>query len=327
VPAEPTTAPAELNPAAASDPGPAIHRLSDNISRVFMGKEDVVRRAVLALVAGGHVLIEDVPGLGKTLLAKAIARSLHADFKRVQFTADLLPSDISGVTIYSPDTQEFRFRKGPVFTNVLLADEINRATPRTQSSLLETMEEHSVTVDGERHLLAEPFFVLATQNPVELEGTYPLPFAQMDRFIVRLSIGYLDRENEIRLLREQRGGDPLDQIEAVLTCDDLILAQKAARSVRIDDSLLGYIIDIVRATRATDQLEFGASPRGSLDLQRFAQSIAFLDGRDFVLPDDVKEGARVTLPHRLITRKGTRSVSVAAGDVIDQILEKIAVPI
>jgi MoxR-like ATPase len=327
VPAEPTTAPTNADAANTTEPGLAVQRLADNISRVFIGKEDVVRRAVLALVSGGHVLIEDVPGLGKTLLAKAIARSLHADFKRVQFTADLLPSDISGVTIYSPETQEFKFRRGPIFTNVLLADEINRATPRTQSALLETMEESSVTVDGERHQLAEPFFVLATQNPVELEGTYPLPFAQMDRFIVRLSIGYLDRDNEIRLLREQRAGDPLEAIEAALNCDDLVRAQEAARGVRIEDSLLGYIVDIIRATREADQLEFGASPRGSLDLQRYAQAIAFLDGRDFVLPDDIKESARVTLPHRLITRKGTRSVSVAAGDVIDQILEKIAVPI
>lgn len=321
----------DIEPVAPADTGAdtaaAVRRLEENISRVFIGKEDVVRQAVLALVSGGHLLIEDVPGLGKTLLAKAIAKSLHADFKRVQFTADLLPSDISGVTIFSPDTREFNFRKGPVFTNVLLADEINRATPRTQSSLLETMEEHSVTVDGHRHELEEPFFVLATQNPVELEGTYPLPFAQMDRFIVRLSIGYLDRENEIRLLREQRAGDPLDQIDTAMNCDELIRAQRAARAVRVEETLAGYVIDIVAATRESESLEYGASPRGSLDVQRFAQAIAFLAGRDYVLPDDIKESARLTLPHRLIARKGTRSVSVGAGDVVEQILERVEVPV
>lgn len=305
---------------------PDVHRLVDSVSTAFIGKEEVVRNAVLALVSGGHVLIEDVPGLGKTLLAKAIAKSLHADFKRIQFTADLLPSDVTGVTIFSQETHHFHFRKGPIFANVLLADEINRATPRTQSSLLEAMEEHAVTVDGEKHELESPFFVLATQNPVELEGTYPLPFAQMDRFMVRLSIGYLDRENEIRLLQEQRRADPLERIEPVMSCAELRRAQRAARAVAFEDSLAGYLIDIVRATREAEGLEFGASPRGSLDLQRFSQSTALLDGRDYVLPDDIKNAARLILPHRLIARKGTRSVSVDAADVVDRILESIAVP-
>jgi len=304
-----------------------IRRLVDSVSRAFIGKEDVVTHAVLALVSGGHVLIEDVPGLGKTLLAKAIARSLHADFKRVQFTADLLPSDITGVTIYSQDTHQFHFRPGPIFTNVLLADEINRATPRTQSSLLEAMEEHSVTVDGQKHELDAPFFVLATQNPVELEGTYPLPFAQMDRFMIRLSIGYLDRENEIRLLRQQQEADPLAAVRPVMSCNDLQEIQRAVARISVEESLAGYLIDIVHATREADGLEYGASPRGSLDLQRFAQANALLDGRDFILPDDIKKAARLILPHRLITRKGTRSVSVNAADAIDRILENVPVPI
>lgn len=315
--------PATGNPSASAN----IQRLVDSVAQVFIGKEDVVTNAVLALVSGGHVLIEDVPGLGKTLLAKAIAKSLHADFKRVQFTADLLPSDITGVTIFSQDTHQFHFRPGPIFTNVLLADEINRATPRTQSSLLEAMEEHSVTVDGQKHELDQPFFVLATQNPVELEGTYPLPFAQMDRFMIRLSIGYLDRENEIRLLRQQQESDPLGAVRPVMSCNDLQEIQHAVMQINVEESLAGYLIDIVHATRAADGLEYGASPRGSLDLQRFAQANALLAGRDYVLPDDIKKAARLILPHRLITRKGTRSVSVNAADAIDRILENIAVPI
>ncbi len=301
--------------------------LITEISKVFLGKEDVIRNAILALISGGHVLLEDVPGLGKTLLAKSIARAVSADFKRIQFTADLLPSDISGVTVYSQDSGQFSFRKGPVFTNILLGDEINRATPRTQSSLLEAMEEKSVTVDGENHQLEEPFFVLATQNPVELEGTYPLPFAQMDRFITRLSIGYLKRDDEIQVLMTQRSGQSLENIQSVMTCHDLRAIQKDVRSIRIEESLCGYIVDIVRATREEDSLEFGASPRGSLDLQRFSQAIALIEGRDYVLPDDVKSAARHVLPHRLIARKGTRSVSLNTNEVIDHIIDSVEVPV
>lgn len=304
-----------------------VRRLVENVSRVFIGKEQVVSQAVLALVAGGHVLIEDVPGLGKTLLAKALARSLAADFKRVQFTADLLPSDITGVTIFAPERHEFTFRRGPVFTNVLLADEINRATPRTQSALLEAMEEQSVTVDGQRHVLEWPFFVLATQNPVELEGTYPLPFAQMDRFMVRLSIGYLDRAMEMKLLQMQQHEDPLAKLEPVMTPDTLAQVHAAVRNVAIEQTLLGYLVDIVHATRAADSLEHGASPRGSLDVQRFSQALALLAGREYVLPDDIKQAARLVLPHRLITRRGTRAVTVTALGVIDHIIESVPVPV
>lgn len=312
---------------AISNPTSQTRRLIENVSHAFIGKEQVVSHAVLALVAGGHVLIEDVPGLGKTLLAKAITRSLNADFKRIQFTADLLPSDITGVTIFAPERREFSFRKGPVFTNILLGDEINRATPRTQSSLLEAMEENKVTVDGEVYPLPSPFFVMATQNPVELEGTYPLPFAQMDRFMVRLSIGYLDKDAEVEMLKQQRNADPLDSVEPMMDCETLGQIQAAVRNVSLDDTLLGYIVDLVQATRSEESLEYGASPRGSLDLQTLSQATALLAGRDYVLPDDIKQSARLALPHRLIARKGTRSVAVNARTVIEHIVGSVPVPI
>ena len=321
------TAATKAPKAQSTDPTENANRLIGSVSRAFLGKEDVVRQAVAALISGGHVLIEDVPGLGKTLLAKAIAKSVSADFKRVQFTADLLPSDITGVTVYSQDRHEFTFRPGPIFTNILLGDEINRATPRTQSSLLEAMEEKCVTVDGEAYPLEEPFFVIATQNPVELEGTYPLPFAQMDRFMIRLSIGYLSRDGEIRVLRDQQTADPLDHVEPTMDCEALRELHTAVRNVTIEESLCGYLVDIIRATREADSLEYGASPRGSLDMQRFSQAVALLAGRDYVLPDDIKEAARVVLPHRLITKKGTRSVSVSAQSVIDHIVDSVDVPI
>lgn len=304
-----------------------VKKLIANVAQAFLGKDEVIARAVLTLIAGGHVLIEDVPGLGKTLLAKAIARSLSADFKRIQFTADLLPSDITGVTVYSPERHEFSFRRGPVFTNILLGDEINRATPRTQSSLLEAMEERHVTVDGVAYALEHPFFVLATQNPIELEGTYPLPFAQMDRFMARLSIGYMDRLAEIRMVREQQKVDPLEKILPVMDCYALTRIQAAARQIRVDDSLAGYLVDIVSATRKAESLEYGASPRGSLDIQAFSQASALLASRDYVLPDDIKQAARLVLPHRLIVRKGTRSVPVSSREVIDHVIDSVAVPV
>ena len=301
--------------------------LIEVISRAFIGKEEVVSHAVLAMVAGGHVLLEDVPGLGKTLLAKAISKSVTADFKRIQFTADLLPSDITGVTIYSQERHEFSFRRGPIFTNILLADEINRATPRTQSSLLEAMEEHRVSVDGEVYTLPLPFFVIATQNPVELEGTYALPFAQMDRFMIRLSIGYLERSSVIDMLCRQQEKDPLEALEPVIACDTVRTIQKVVRSIKVADSIRGYLIDLVRATRCQESLLYGGSPRASLDLQRFSQANALLNNRDYVLPDDVKQAARLILPHRLITQKGTRSVTVNTASIIDHIVESVPVPL
>ena len=309
------------------EPAHLSQGLVENISRAVIGKREVVSHAVVALLAGGHVLLEDVPGVGKTLLAKALAKSLSGEFKRVQFTADLLPSDVTGVTIYSQERRDFFFRKGPIFTNVLLADEINRATPRTQSSLLEAMEEQNVTVDGTIHPLPPPFFTIATQNPVELEGTYPLPFAQMDRFMCRLTIGYMSRGAEMAMLKAQRAIDPLDAIEPVMDCDTLLELQKAVRAVRVTDPLLEYLVQIIEATRTAESLEYGASPRGSLDLQAFSQGIAILQGRDYVLPDDIKQAARLVLPHRLIVRRGNRSITASARTVIDHIVDSVTVPI
>ncbi len=305
----------------------SVQRLIANISQAFTGKDQVVAQAVLTLIAGGHLLLEDLPGLGKTLLAKALAQSVSGRFKRIQFTADLLPSDITGVNIYLAEKREFSFHPGPLFTNVLLGDEINRATPRTQSSLLEAMEEQHVTVDGSVYPLKAPFFVIATQNPVELEGTYPLPFAQMDRFLIRLSIGYLNREQEMQMLRTQQKSHPLDQVKPVMTCEDLHELQKAVREVSVETTLLGYLVDIVQATRKLDVIEYGASPRASLDLQSYSQATALLQGRDFVLPDDIKQSARLVLPHRLINRKGTRSVTVNSRAIVDQVLEMVPVPV
>lgn len=304
-----------------------LRQLIESVSRAFIGKEEVVSQAVLTLVSGGHLLLEDLPGLGKTLLAKAIAKAISADFKRIQFTADLLPSDITGVTIFSPDKHEFTFRKGPLFTQILLEDEINRATPRTQSSLLEAMEEQSVTVDGVLYPLASPFFVIATQNPVELEGTYPLPFAQMDRFMSRLGIGYLEKSAEMEMLRQQRSAQPLDKVEVVMDCPTLLEIQAAARSVAVAEPLLEYIVNIVRATRNAEGVEYGASPRGSLDLQSFSQASALLNGRNYVLPDDIKTGARLVLPHRLIIRRGSRNVTMNVRTLMEQIVATVPVPI
>jgi len=298
-----------------------------NVSMAFLGKEQVVENAILTLLCGGHLLLEDVPGVGKTLLAKAMARSVAADFTRIQFTADLLPSDITGVSIFMPDQSEFQFKPGPVFTNILLADEINRATPRTQSSLLEAMEEQSVSVDSKVHRLPFPFFVIATQNPVELEGTYPLPFAQMDRFMMRLRIGYLDKAAEMQMLRDQRDSQPLEKVSQVMTLDDLLRIEKSISRVEVSEVLLEYLLEIVTRTRNHPGIEYGASPRGSLDLQRCSQGRAFLAGRGYVLPDDVKAAARLVLPHRLISRKGVRSVALQGGEIIDEILCNVVVPV
>ncbi|MGV3772406.1 MAG: AAA family ATPase [Verrucomicrobiales bacterium] len=309
------------------EPAALLQGVIINVCQIFIGKKEVATRAALTLFAGGHVLLEDIPGVGKTLLAKAFARSISADFKRIQFTADLLPSDISGVAIFSAEQQEFLFRQGPVFTQILLADEINRATPRTQSSLLEAMEEGNVTVEGTVHPLPSPFFVIATQNPVELEGTYPLPFAQMDRFMCRLSIGYMNKMAEVEMLKAQRSSDPLERLQPVMSSAEVIALQQAVREVALSNNLAEYIVDIVEATRTHESLEYGASPRGSLDLQALCQAMALSRGRDYVLPDDIKEAARYTLPHRLIIRRGNRSVSFNAQSVIDHIIASATVPL
>lgn len=302
-------------------------RLVENISEVFIGKKDTARNAVLALLADGHILLEDVPGVGKTLLAKAIAGSISGVFKRIQFTADLLPTDITGVTVYEQKSGNFTFRKGPVFANVLLGDEINRATPRTQSSLLEAMEENQITVDGTVYKLDAPFFVIATQNPIELEGTYPLPFSQMDRFIIRLGIGYLAAEEEKQMLKLQRLSSPLDDLKSVLTCDVFRKIQESVKKIAVSEELYEYLVKIVNTTRDSTKLEYGASPRGSLDLMRYSQATALFEGREYVLPDDIKWSAPLILGHRVIIKKGTRLASSGNMDIITEIVESVEVPV
>ncbi|MHC4661334.1 MAG: AAA family ATPase [Planctomycetota bacterium] len=304
-----------------------IEALRGNIEKVFIGKPEEVKMVLVALFAGGHILIEDVPGVGKTTLAKALARSTDALFQRVQFTPDLLPSDILGVSVYNQKSGEFVFKPGPIFTNVLLADEINRTTPRTQSALLEAMNDFQVSVDGKTHPLPKPFIVLATQNPYEFEGTYPLPESQLDRFLMRISIGYPDAEGEKAVLASQRIGNPLDVLEAVITAEEVTEIQRRVREVKVDESLIDYVLAITQATRASDRIEVGVSPRGSLFYRRAAQALAYVESRDYVIPDDIKRLASPLLAHRIIFRSATARSREKAERVIDEILELIPVPV
>ena len=297
-----------------------------NINQVIIGKSDVVTQAVAALIAEGHILLEDVPGVGKTVLAKALAASIAGKFKRVQFTADLLPSDITGVTIYRQNNGEFTFRPGPLFANVLLGDEINRATPRTQSSLLEAMEESQATVDGERYELENPFLVMATQNPIEYEGTFPLPETELDRFLVRITLGYPDVKNEIKLLEAQRWIHPVESLEQVISQAELTSIQNAVKEIHVEEAIREYIVGIVTATRSHPSLYLGASPRGSLALFRLSQARALLEGRAFVLPDDVKALALPALGHRIILNSSARIEGISVTDCVTQVLEQIPVP-
>jgi MoxR-like ATPase len=297
-----------------------------NVGRVIEGKPEVVRLALVALMAEGHLLIEDVPGVGKTLLAKALARSIDCSVARVQFTPDLLPSDVTGVTVYSPDTGGFEFRPGPVFANLVLGDEINRAGPKTQSALLECMEERTVTIDGTTYELALPFMVIATQNPIELEGTYPLPEAQRDRFLLRIAIGYPHADDELAILRTHGQGDLLEDLAPVTDADQVAAAIVALRGVHATEALQRYLVALCRATRSHPEVELGASPRAALALLRGVRVVAAMAGRDYVVPDDVKQLAVHVLPHRLILRPESQLAGHDPLDVIRDVVDGVPAP-
>lgn len=305
----------------------AARRIRENVARVIVGKEEVTTLLLVALLCEGHVLLEDVPGVGKTTLAKALARSLDLRFQRIQFTPDLLPSDVTGASFFNQKTLEFQFRPGPIFTNVLLADEINRATPRTQSALLEAMEERQVTADGETRRLPRPFFVLATENPIELEGTFPLPEAQLDRFMLRLTLGYPDRDEERVIARRFQETSPLEGLEPVLDSGQLSELGRVCRQVFVSAVVEEYLIDLVRATRSHAAVALGASPRATLALFRGSQALAALEGRSFVLPDDVKRLAGPVLGHRLIISAHARLNRRTALDLVAEILRDVPAPV
>jgi MoxR-like ATPase len=311
-------------PAAAAG---ALQALQKNIGQVFLGKPEAVRLALVALLAEGHLLLEDVPGVGKTLLAKALAKSLDCRLNRIQFTPDLLPGDLIGVTVYRESISEFVFQPGPLFAEVLLADEINRATPRTQSALLEAMSERQVTVDGETRRLGPPFLVVATQNPHEFEGTYPLPESQLDRFLMRVKMGYPDRETERAILTQHRAGEPVESLHAVLRTPDLLSLQQRTRDVRVDDAIADYVLRIVEKTRNHSEIVLAASTRAALGLYRAAQAHALIEGRDYAVPDDVKGLAESVLAHRLVTRSFSAAGHHDAAPVVQEILKQVEAPV
>jgi MoxR-like ATPase len=301
-------------------------RIVRNVSRVLVGKDAEIELCVMAMLSRGHVLIEDVPGVGKTMLAKSLSRSLGCAFERLQFTPDLLPADVTGVNIYSPSTQQFEFRQGPIFAQVVLADEINRATPKTQSALLEAMEERQVTVDGTTYPLPQPFIVLATQNPVEFAGTFPLPEAQVDRFLMKVNLGYLDIAHEVQVLDRFQTESPIESLEAVASAEEVVQNQRAVQQIFVDEQLKEYIARLTHRTRSHSDVSLGASSRGSLGLFRTAQARAALDDRDFVTPDDVKALAHSVLSHRVILKPNAELRGLTPAKIVSQILESEPVP-
>ncbi|MEZ4540457.1 MAG: MoxR family ATPase [Chloroflexota bacterium] len=302
-------------------------RLRENIQKVIIGKPDIIDLALIAVLCEGHLLLEDVPGTGKTTLAKTIAASLGCSFRRVQFTPDLLPSDLTGIYYFNQKEQEFEYRPGPLMAQILLADEINRATPRTQSALLEAMQERQVTVDIATHNLPRPFLVMATQNPIELEGTFPLPEAQLDRFLMKVTLGYPDEASENAMLLRFERTDPLDTLESVVGPQDILQMQESIRTVRVEESVRQYIVNVCRTTRLHDDIMLGASPRATLALYRTCQARAALNGRDFIIPDDVKQMAPHVLTHRLVVNPQTRLRGRVPEDVVKEVVDTVAVPV
>ncbi len=305
-----------------------IQSLRKNVESVIIGKSDAVRLCITALLARGHLLIEDIPGIGKTALARALARSVSCSFKRIQFTPDLLPSDVTGLSILDADRKEFTFKPGPLFANIILADEINRATPRTQSALLEAMNEFRVSVDGTTHTLPVPFFVLATQNPLEFTGTYPLPESQLDRFLMVIKMGYPSPEDERKILASRRGPDPVDKLAPAVTAEEIARLCEHVQEVRLDDTLTGYIVEIANRTRSDKSLAAGVSPRGAIHLSRAAQAFAMIDGRDYVTPDDIKAVALPVLSHRVLEKRQRASADgrISVHQVLRKILQDVPVP-